>query len=81
MKQPKARNVRPIQSAHTHNGRKTNGSSSGDLHGRVAEMAYSLYERRGREDGYDLDDWIQAENTILEEIASQDNRTKTRSKL
>ena len=27
----------------------------------VAQRAYELYERRGREDGHDLDDWLQAE--------------------
>ena len=80
MKQVKARNVRPVQSDHTTNGRKTNGSFAGDLHARVAVLAYSLYEGRGGEHGHDLDDWIQAENTILEEIAPRDNRARTRSK-
>ena len=27
--------------------------------------AYELYEARGREDGRDLDDWLQAEGEIL----------------
>ena len=27
--------------------------------------AYQLYEARGREDGRDLDDWLQAESEIL----------------
>jgi hypothetical protein len=27
----------------------------------VRERAYQLYEERGRQDGYDLDDWFRAE--------------------
>ena len=30
----------------------------------VAELAYGLYEQRGREDGHDLDDWLQAESRL-----------------
>lgn len=40
---------------------------SDDLHARVAARAYSLYERRGCEDGYDLEDWLEAERMILAE--------------
>jgi Protein of unknown function (DUF2934) len=40
---------------------------SDDLHVRVAARAYSFYERRGYEDGYDLEDWLEAERKILTE--------------
>jgi hypothetical protein len=30
----------------------------------IRQRAYELYERRGRTDGYDLDDWLQAERRI-----------------
>ena len=30
----------------------------------IQQRAYDLYERRGRTDGYDLDDWLQAESEI-----------------
>lgn len=30
----------------------------------VARRAYELYERRGREDGHDLEDWLQAEADV-----------------
>ena len=30
----------------------------------VARRAYELYEVRGREDGHDWDDWLQAEREI-----------------
>ena len=40
-----------------------NGSEH--LCARVAQLAYSLYEQRGRKDGHDVEDWIQAEQTVL----------------
>ncbi len=40
---------------------------SDDLRTRIAARAYSLYERRGYEDGYDLEDWLEAERSILAE--------------
>jgi hypothetical protein len=30
----------------------------------IQQRAYELYERRGRTDGHDLDDWLQAECEI-----------------
>ncbi len=30
----------------------------------IRQRAYGLYERRGRTDGHDLDDWLQAEREI-----------------
>lgn len=40
---------------------------SNDLRTRIAARAYSFYERRGYEDGYDLEDWLEAERVILAE--------------
>ena len=34
---------------------------------KIAQRAYSLYEARGRQEGHDLDDWLQAERELLEE--------------
>lgn len=31
---------------------------------KTAELAYGLYEQRGREDGHDLDDWLEAESRL-----------------
>jgi len=30
----------------------------------IQQRAYELYERRGKTDGYDLDDWLQSEREI-----------------
>jgi hypothetical protein len=35
------------------------------LYHRIAQRAYELYEQRGRLDGYEVDDWLQAEREIL----------------
>lgn len=32
-----------------------------ELEERIRRRAYALYEQRGRLDGHDLDDWLQAE--------------------
>jgi hypothetical protein len=34
-------------------------------HADVERRAYELYEQRGREDGRDWDDWLQAEREML----------------
>ena len=33
----------------------------------IAQHGYALYEARGREDGHDLDDWLEAERELLEQ--------------
>ena len=40
-----------------------NAKDSG-LYERIAQRAYELYEQRGRQAGYELDDWLQAEREI-----------------
>ena len=35
-----------------------------ELHDRIAHRAYELFEKRGRQPGREVDDWIQAENEI-----------------
>jgi hypothetical protein len=38
---------------------------SSDIQECIRRRAYQLYEQRGRIDGFDLDDWVQAEREIL----------------
>ena len=45
--------------------KKVDDSMQSYLIERIAERAYSLYERRGRKDGSDLEDWLRAEREIL----------------
>lgn len=37
-----------------------------ELREQIIQRAYELYEARGREDGHDLEDWLQAEEEILQ---------------
>jgi outer membrane protein TolC len=34
----------------------------------IAQRAYQLYESRGRQEGSDLDDWLQAERELTQTI-------------
>ena len=34
------------------------------VHERVRNRAYVLFEQRGRVDGFDIEDWLQAENQV-----------------
>ena len=38
--------------------------SPADIQEQVRHRAFELYEQRGREDGHDLDDWLQAESEL-----------------
>jgi len=40
-----------------------------ELEIQIRERAYELYEARGREDGHDLEDWLRAEEEIMEQKA------------
>ena len=40
---------------------------SQDLHARISEQAYALYEEHGREDGHALEDWLEAEQRVINE--------------
>ena len=39
------------------------------LYKRITQRAYELYEQRGRQAGYELDDWLQAEREICSTAA------------
>ncbi|MGH7216220.1 MAG: DUF2934 domain-containing protein [Nitrospiraceae bacterium] len=35
------------------------------VHARISERAYALYEEHGREDGHALENWLEAEQQVL----------------
>ena len=55
---------RELRTGKSHNGLEKAHSSSDHVYGRVAVLAYSMYEQRGRQDGHDIEDWIEAEKTV-----------------
>ncbi|MGI9104462.1 MAG: DUF2934 domain-containing protein [Terriglobales bacterium] len=44
---------------------KKNGHANLNLEAAIRARAYELYEKRGRQDGFSQDDWLQAETEIL----------------
>lgn len=41
--------------------------SAVDLQEQISRRAYELYERRGREDGHEVEDWLQTEAELANE--------------
>ena len=41
-----------------------------ELQEQIRRRAYDIYEQRGREDGHDLEDWLQAESELLHRSAA-----------
>ncbi len=44
---------------------KPKSQKPAELEDEIPRRAYELYEQRGRVDGYELDDWLQAEAEVL----------------
>ena len=42
-------------------------NESQELKEKIRQRAYELYEARGRGDGHDLEDWLRAEEEIMEQ--------------
>jgi Protein of unknown function (DUF2934) len=47
---------------------ETESSTTESLRDRIALRAYQLYEARGCLDGFDLQDWFEAEREILSQV-------------
>jgi len=43
--------------------------STSDLQEQIRRRAHELYEQRGRDDGHELDDWLQAESEVTQQKA------------
>ncbi|MCS6290734.1 MAG: DUF2934 domain-containing protein [Nitrospira sp.] len=41
-------------------------ATHGEIRRRIEKLAYELYQQRGRQDGYDRQDWLEAERLTLE---------------
>ena len=49
--------------------KKPSATERNELEDRIRLRAHELYEARGREDGHDLEDWLRAEEEIMEQKA------------
>ena len=45
-------------------GKYTSGRLS-PAHDEIAQLAFSLYESRGRQDGHHIEDWLRAEQELV----------------
>lgn len=45
-----------------------------ELKEKIAVKAYELFQRRGQADGHDLEDWLEAERSVLAELESRSKR-------
>lgn len=43
--------------------------STGEFQEQIRRRAYELYEQRGRDDGHETDDWLQAESEVTQQKA------------
>lgn len=41
----------------------------GEVQEQIRRRAYELYEQRGKEDGHELEDWLQAEAEVSQSMA------------
>jgi len=49
-------------------GKKT-GRRLYPTHEEIAQLAYSLYESRGRQEGHQMEDWLRAEQELVRHYA------------
>ena len=45
------------------------GGRRAPTHDEIAQLAYSLYESRGRQDGHEIEDWLLAEHELVRHYA------------
>jgi len=45
------------------------GGRRAPTHDEIAQLAFSLYESRGRQDGQDVEDWLRAEKELVRRYA------------
>ena len=48
---------------------KNTGRRLYPTHDEIAQLAYNLYESRGRQDGHQLEDWVRAEQELVRHYA------------
>ena len=44
---------------------KYTGRQTSPTHDEIAQLAFSLYESRGRQDGHHIEDWLRAEQELV----------------
>ena len=50
-----------------------------EIRTRIERLAYTLYQQRGHQDGYDWEDWLEAERRVQAAAGPQDGQGSGRS--
>ena len=58
----------PVNKTRTKAANASSAEFTIDIEERIRRRAYELYERRGREDGHESEDWLQAEADLAAEL-------------
>ena len=61
-----------LELAEMHYGADTSGCPIKCIPDLIRKRAYQLFETRGRQQGHELDDWLQAEREIKHHLGSPD---------
>jgi len=48
-----------------------------DLSGEISKVAYELYEKSGRIEGHDFDNWLEAEKIVMTQYAGKNAGRET----
>jgi hypothetical protein len=48
---------------------KYTGRRTSPTHEEIAQLAFSFYESRGRQDGHQIEDWLRAEQELVHHYA------------
>ena len=61
-----------LELAEMHYAADTNGRAIKCIPDLIRKRAYQIFEARGRQQGHELDDWLQAEREIKHHLGSSD---------
>ena len=50
-----------------------------DLYDEIAKVAYELYERSGRIEGRELDNWLEAERIVMARLAKEKKKSVSKT--
>ncbi len=53
--------------------------SDDEVRAAISQRAYDIYQRRGGKPGHEIEDWVQAENEILEALIKEESQLDAES--
>ncbi|MGC3976393.1 MAG: DUF2934 domain-containing protein [Nitrospira sp.] len=51
--------------------------TANDIRARIEKLAYARYQQRGQQDGYDYEDWLEAERIVQAESAAHEGSSQS----